>query len=59
MKINPQVAQIIQSSSQPKQPPAQAARALIDQRPELGDQSFGELVSNIARGDTAPPKGNS
>lgn len=51
MKINPQAAQIIQAV-QPKQPPAQVARKLIETQPDLGDQSFGEIVSRIARGES-------
>ena len=50
MKINPHAAQVVHAS-QPKQPPAQAARDLIDAPPELTDKPFGELVSRIARGE--------
>jgi hypothetical protein len=55
VKINPHAAQIAQAAS-PKQPPAQAARELINSQPELADQSFGRLVSRIARGETIPPE---
>ena len=51
MKINPHAAQIAQSTL-PKQPPAQAARDLIKTQPDLANQSFGALVSRIARGET-------
>lgn len=34
--------------------PAQAARALIDERPDLADQPFGHVVSMLARGQTVP-----
>ena len=50
MKINPHAAQIAQSTL-PKQPPAQAAREAIVAQPDLGTQSFGQLVSRIARGE--------
>jgi hypothetical protein len=53
MKINPHAAQIAQSTL-PKQPPAQAARDLIKTQPDLANQSFGALVSRIARGETIP-----
>jgi len=55
MKINPHAAQVAQSTS-PKQPPAQAARDLIKTQPDLADQSFGALVSRIARGETISPE---
>ena len=51
MKINPHTAQIAQSTL-PKQPPAQVARDLIETQPDLANQSFGALVSRIARGET-------
>jgi hypothetical protein len=51
MKINAHAAQIAQSIL-PKQPPAQAARDLIKTQPDLANQSFGALVSRIARGET-------
>jgi hypothetical protein len=54
MKINRHAAQIAQSTL-PKQPPAQAARDLIKTQPDLADQSFGALVSRIARGETISP----
>ena len=41
-------------NSTDKQPPAQAARAAISGQPDLGDQPFGKLVSDFARG-IAPP----
>lgn len=34
--------------------PAQAARALIDERPDLADRPFGRVVSMLARGQTVP-----
>ncbi len=49
MKINPHAAQVVHAS-QPKQPPAQAARDLAATA-ELADKPFGELVSRIARGE--------
>lgn len=51
MKINAHAAQIAQSTL-PKQSPAQAARDLIKTQPDLANQSFGALVSRIARGET-------
>ena len=51
MKINPHAAQIAQSTL-PKQPSAQAARDLIKTQPDLANQSFGALVSRIARGES-------
>ena len=50
MQINPNAAPAVQSH-QPKQPPAQAAREAIVAQPDLGTQSFGQLVSRIARGE--------
>ena len=50
MKINPHAAQIAQSTL-PKQT-AQVARNLIETQPDLANQSFGALVSRIARGET-------
>jgi hypothetical protein len=50
MQINPN-ATTIGLVHQPKQPPAQAARELMASQPEGGKQSFGQLVSKIARGE--------
>ena len=50
MQINPNAAPIVHSQ-QPKQPPAQAAGEAIVAQPDLGTQSFGQLVSRIARGE--------
>jgi hypothetical protein len=55
MKINPHAAQIAHPTL-PKQPPAQAARDLIKTQPDLANQSFGALVSRIARGETISPE---
>jgi len=55
MKISPHAPQVAQSTL-PKQPPAQAARDLIKTQPDLADQSFGALVSRIARGETISPE---
>jgi len=55
LKINPHAAQVAQSTV-PKQPPAQAARDLIKTQPDFADQSFGALVSRIARGETTSPE---
>jgi hypothetical protein len=51
MQINPKAAPVVQSQ-QPKQPPAQVARDAIAAQPDLGTQSFGQLVSRIARGES-------
>ena len=43
-----------------KQPPAQAARDLLNTRTDLADQPFGKLVSLFARKlDVPPPASNS
>lgn len=48
MQINAHAAQAAQSH-QPKQSPAQAAREAIATQPDLGSQTFGQLVSRIAQ----------
>jgi hypothetical protein len=37
------------------QPPAKAARALLQSRTDLTDEPFGKLVSLFARGQDIPP----
>jgi hypothetical protein len=53
MQINPHAALAAQSH-QVKQPPAQAARDAINTQPNLSSQTFGQLVSQIARGEAIP-----
>jgi hypothetical protein len=38
-----------------KQPPAQAARDLLQSRTDLASEPFGQLVSLFARGQDVPP----
>ena len=38
-----------------KQPPAQAARDLLESRADLANEPFGKLVSLFARGQDIPP----
>ena len=38
-----------------KQPPAQAARDLLESRSDLANEPFGQLVSLFARGQDVPP----
>ena len=54
MKIHPAASQIA-SSAQNKQPPAQAARQILESRTDLSDQPFGKLVSQFAKGEEIPP----
>lgn len=56
MQINPHAVQPAQAQ-QPKQPPAQAARDVMAAQPDLTVKSFGELVSEIARGQPITPQG--
>ena len=55
MKINPIASQAV---THPKphlhQPPAKAARELLQSRVDLSDQPFGKLVSMIAKGEEIP-----
>jgi hypothetical protein len=45
---------IVTNQSQ-KQPPAQAARDLLQSRVDLASEPFGKLVSLFARGEQIPP----
>jgi hypothetical protein len=47
------------TTAQPHTPPAKAARELLETRPDLSNQPFGQLVSALARGQTIPPQGSS
>ena len=50
MKINPLASQAVAHSNN-KQPPAQAARALLESSSDAAEpQPFGKLVSSFARG---------
>ena len=57
MKILP--TQTPTPAVQPHTPPAKAARDLLDTRPDLSNQPFGQLVSALARGQTIPPQASS
>jgi hypothetical protein len=43
------------TSQHHQQPPAQAARDLLESRANLANEPFGELVSLFARGQDVPP----
>ena len=53
MKINPVSASALHRAA-PHEPPAKAARAALESRPDLADQPFGRLVSLFARGEPLP-----
>lgn len=55
MQINSHTAKPPQA--QQPQPPARAARDAMAAAPDMAVKSFGELVSEIARGQSIPPQG--
>jgi hypothetical protein len=52
MKINPAVNSTL---SHAHHSPAKAARELLQSRPDLAEQPFGQLVSKLARGEEIAP----
>jgi hypothetical protein len=54
MPVTPALPNAV-SKRDPNQPPAQAARDLLQTRDDLSEQPFGKLVSLFARGQTVPP----
>lgn len=53
MQISSVAASVV-NQQQSHQPPAQAARSALENRPDLQNQPFGHLVSLIARGQPLP-----
>jgi hypothetical protein len=54
MPVTPALPNAV-SKRDPNQPPAQAARDLLQTRDDLSEQPFGKLVSLFARCQTVPP----